>query len=74
MGRDWDIELVFKELKAGTDLESLITKNPQIVELISGLQILTLFISRRIYIVRKHNPKEKMIGCFSEVREIQTTY
>lgn len=61
-GARWDIELVFKELKSRYDLDVVNTKNPQIVEAYIWIAILTLFISRRIYnIVRKHNPKEKMV-------------
>ena len=61
-GARWDIELVFKELKSRYDLDVVNTKNPQIVEAYIWIAILTLFISRRIYnIVRKHNPKEKLV-------------
>jgi IS4 transposase len=61
-GARWDIELIFKELKSRYDLDVINTKNPQIVEAYVWIAILTLFISRRIYnIVRKHNPKEKMV-------------
>jgi len=61
-GARWDIELIFKELKSRYDLDVVNTKNPQIVEAYIWIAILTLFISRRIYnIVRKHNPKEKMV-------------
>ena len=61
-GARWDIELIFKELKSRYDLDVVNTRNPQIVEAYIWIAILTLFISRRIYnIVRKHNPKEKMV-------------
>ena len=61
-GARWDIELIFKELKSRYDLDVVNTKNPQIVEAYVWIAILTLFISRRIYnIVRKHNPKEKIV-------------
>ncbi len=61
-GARWDIELIFKELKSRYDLDVVNTKNPQIVEAYIWIAILTLFISRQIYnIVRKHNPKEKMV-------------
>jgi IS4 transposase len=61
-GARWDIELIFKELKSRYDLDVVNTRNPQIVEAYVWIAILTLFISRRIYnIVRKHNPKEKMV-------------
>jgi IS4 transposase len=61
-GARWDIELIFKELKSRYDLDIVNTKNPQIVEAYIWIAILTLFISRRIYnIVRKHNPKEKLV-------------
>lgn len=61
-GARWDIELIFKELKSRYDLDVVNTRNPQIVEAYIWIAILTLFISRRIYnIVRKHNPKERMV-------------
>jgi len=61
-GARWDIELIFKELKSRYDLDVVNTRNPQIVEAYIWIAILTLFISRRIYnIVRKYNPKEKMV-------------
>jgi putative transposase len=61
-GARWDIELIFKELKSRYDLDVINTRNPQIVEAYIWIAILTLFISRRIYnIVRKHNPKEKLV-------------
>jgi len=61
-GARWDIELVFKELKSRYDLDVVNTRIHRLWKLIIWIAILTLFISRRIYnIVRKHNPKEKMV-------------
>jgi putative transposase len=61
-GARWDIELIFKELKSQYSLDVVNTTNPQIVEAYIWIAILTLFVSRRIYsIVRKHNPKGRMV-------------
>lgn len=61
-GARWDIELIFKELKSRYALDVVNTRNPQIIEAYIWISILTLFVSRRIYsLVRKHNPKEKMV-------------
>ena len=60
MERDWDIELVNKELKSRYDLDVINTTKPHTVEAYIWISILTLLISRRIYnIVRRHSPKEK---------------
>jgi putative transposase len=61
-GVRWDIELIFKELKSRYALDVVNTKNSRIVEAYIWIAILTLFVSRRIYsLVRKHNPKERMV-------------
>jgi putative transposase len=61
-GARWDIELIFKELKSRYALDVVNTKNPQIIEAYIWIAILTLLVSRRIYsIVRRLNPKEKMV-------------
>jgi IS4 transposase len=61
-GARWDIELVFKELKSRYDLDVVNTTKPHIIEAYIWISILTLLISRRIYnIVRKYNPKEKLV-------------
>ncbi|MCL7415266.1 MAG: transposase, partial [ANME-2 cluster archaeon] len=61
-GARWDVELIFKELKSRYALDVVNTTNPQIVEAYIWIAILTLLVSRRIYsIVRRLNPKEKMV-------------
>jgi IS4 transposase len=61
-GARWDIELVFKELKSRYNLDVVNTTKPHIIEAYIWISILTLLISRRIYnIVRKDNPKEKLV-------------
>ncbi len=61
-GARWDIELIFKELKSRYALDVVNTTNPQIVEALIWVAILTLPVSRRVYsIVRRHSPKEKTV-------------
>jgi len=47
----WEIELIFKELKSKYGLDVLPTSNPQIVEALIWVGILTLIISRRVYLL-----------------------
>ena len=47
----WEIELIFKELKSKYSLDVLPTSNPQIVEALIWVGILTLIISRRVYLL-----------------------
>lgn len=61
-GARWEIELIFKELKSRYALDVVNTTNPQIVEALIWVAILTLIVSRKVYsIVRRHSPKEKMV-------------
>ena len=56
-GARWDIELMFKELKSRYALDALDTKNPQIIEALIWVAILTLLVSRRTHFnVRKIHP------------------
>ena len=48
-GARWDIELMFKELKSRYALDVINTKNPQIIEALIWVAILTLLVSRRTY-------------------------
>ena len=45
----WEIELIFKELKSRYGLDVLPTANPQVVEALLWVGILTLIVSRRVY-------------------------
>ena len=45
----WEIELIFKELKSRYGLDILPTANPDIVEALLWVGILTLIVSRRVY-------------------------
>lgn len=61
-GARWDIELLFKELKSKYALDLLNTTNPQIIEALIWVAILTLLVSRRTYSkIRKNRPEKDMI-------------
>ncbi len=45
----WEIELIFKELKSRYGLDILPTANPEIVEALLWVGILTLIVSRRVH-------------------------
>lgn len=61
-GARWDIELLFKELKSKYALDLLNTTNPQIIEALIWVAILTLLVSRRTYSkIRKNRPGKDMI-------------
>lgn len=47
----WEIELIFKELKSRYGLDVLPTANPQVVEALLWVGILTLLVSRRVYML-----------------------
>jgi len=67
-GARWDIELMFKELKSKYALDVINTKNPQIIEALIWVAILTLLISRRIYtLVRRRNAGKKLVR-FTQLR------
>jgi IS4 transposase len=55
-GARWHIELIFKELKSRYGIDILPTANPEIVEALLWVGILTLLISRKVYwLVCEHN-------------------
>jgi len=56
----WDIELVFKELKSRYALDVINTRDPQIVEALIWIAILTLLVSRRVYnhALRRSDPSK----------------
>jgi len=47
----WEIELIFKELKSRYGVDILPTSNPQVVEALLWVGILTLIVSRRVYLM-----------------------
>lgn len=52
----WHVELIFKELKSKYGIDILPTANPEIVEALLWVGILTLLVSRRVYwLVCEHN-------------------
>jgi putative transposase len=67
-GARWDIELMFKELKSRYALDVINTKNPQIIEALIWVAILTLLVSRRTYYnVRKIHPGKNIVR-FTQLR------
>jgi hypothetical protein len=67
-GARWDIELLFKELKSRYALDVINTKNPQIIEALIWVAILTLLVSRRTYYnVRKIHPGKNIVR-FTQLR------
>ena len=67
-GARWDIELMFKELKSRYALDVINTRNPQIVEALIWVAILTLLISRRTYYNVRKNHLGKNIVRFTQLR------
>lgn len=47
----WEIELIFKELKSRYGIDILPISNPQVVEALIWVGILTLIVSRRVYLL-----------------------
>jgi IS4 transposase len=67
-GARWNIELMFKELKSRYALDALDTKNPQIIEALIWVAILTLLVSRRTYFNVRKIHKGKNIVRFTQLR------
>ena len=67
-GARWDIELMFKELKSRYALDALDTKNPQIIEALIWVAILTLLVSRRTYFNVRKIHRGKNIVRFTQPR------
>lgn len=60
-GTLWEVEIPFKELKSRYALDMVPTSNPQVIEAMIWIAILTLIISRKIFkVVRALNPEAKM--------------
>lgn len=67
-GMRWEIEIVFKELKSRYALDQIKTTNPQVVEALIWIAILTMLVSRRLHhLVRKSAP-EGMAARFTQLR------
>lgn len=45
----WEIELIFKEIKSGYNIDVITTSKPQVVEAFIWIGILALIVSRRVY-------------------------
>jgi putative transposase len=61
-GARWEVEILFKELKSKYALDVVPTSNPQVIEALIWIAILTLLISRKIYkVMRSLNPEAKMV-------------
>ena len=69
-GARWEIELIFKELKGRYALDMIKTSNPQIIEALIWVAILTLMASRLIYnLVRERAESEgKDVVRFTHLR------
>ena len=50
----WDIEMIFKELKSKYSLDAITSANPNVVEGLIWVGILTLLVSRRLFFVPAH--------------------
>jgi putative transposase len=67
-GARWEVEILFKELKSKYALDVVPTSNPQVIEAFIWIAILTLLISRKIYIImRRRNPGAKLVR-FTQLR------
>jgi len=55
----WEIELVFKELKSLYQLDKIPTANPHAIKALIWVAIVTMLVSRRLYLlVRQGNPEK----------------
>ena len=55
----WEVELIFKELKSRYGLDVLPSANPQVIEAFLWIGILTLLVSRRVFLlVRSYFPEK----------------
>ena len=57
----WHIELIFKELKSRYGIDILPTSNPEIVKALIWVGILTLLISRKVYMLVCGNNLDKAV-------------
>jgi IS4 transposase len=58
----WDIEMIFKELKSKYSLDAITSANPNVVEGLIWVAILTLLVSRRLFnVLRASAPIERAV-------------
>jgi len=57
----WHIELIFKELKSKYGIDILPTSNPEIVKALLWVGILTLLVSRKLYLIICENNLDKAV-------------
>jgi len=58
----WDIEMIFKELKSKYSLDAITSANPDVVEGLIWVGILTLLVSRRLFnVLRESAPIEHAV-------------
>ena len=58
----WDIEMIFKELKSKYSLDVIKSANPDVVEGVIWVAILTLLVSRRLFnLLRASAPTERAV-------------
>ena len=58
----WDIEMIFKELKSKYSLDAITSANPNVVEGLIWVGILTLLVSRRLFnVLRASAPTEHAV-------------
>lgn len=67
-GMRWEIELIFKELKSRYAIDKLESSNPNVVEALIWIGILTMIVSRRLHhVIRSAAPQAK-IARFTKLR------
>lgn len=64
----WDVELVFKELKSRYGLDKIPSKNPQVIEALLWIALITLVISRRVYLTMRSSQPEANWIRFTSLR------
>lgn len=67
-GMRWEIELVFKELKSRYALDMIKTTNPQVVETLIWVAILTMLVSRRLHHIIRLSASTKKVARFTQLR------
>ena len=67
-GMRWEIELVFKELKSRYALDQIKTTNPQVVEALIWIAILTMLVSRRLHHLIRTSAPEKQMARFTQLK------
>lgn len=61
-GARWEVELVFKELKSRSALDQIQSTDPQVIEALIWVSLLTLLVSRRVHhVIRAVVPPDKLV-------------